>query len=378
MLVNAAVALGLAPVHRLHRRRARHHRRRLGDAVASSGAAPAADGRSRRAGRPARGAACRASLAACLVMGAVLLVAARLLAPRRSPPTPAATARSRCWSRSAWRAYAAGGGRHRRPAPGRHPRRDAPGLTAGAAGHRRRGAAGDAAAPITPRPERPMPARRQPASGEPRPMARRHVQPRVFSGIQPSGNLTLGNYLGALRRWVEMQDGHPDALLRRRPARDHRLAGPGRAPPRHPRGRRGLPRHRPRPRALDPLQPVPGARPRPARLDLQLRRPARLAEPDDPVQGQGRQGPRGLLGRALRLSGADGRRHPALPRHPRPGRRGPEAARRARPRHRREVQPRLRRRLLPAARAGHRGRRHPRHVACATAPRRCRSPTPPT
>jgi tryptophanyl-tRNA synthetase len=31
-------------------------------------------------------------------------------------------------------------------------------------------------------------------------------KPRVFSGIQPSGNLTLGNYLGALRRWVEMQD----------------------------------------------------------------------------------------------------------------------------------------------------------------------------
>jgi len=29
---------------------------------------------------------------------------------------------------------------------------------------------------------------------------------RVFSGIQPSGNLTLGNYLGALRRCVEMQD----------------------------------------------------------------------------------------------------------------------------------------------------------------------------
>src|SRR3954469_13923724 len=31
-------------------------------------------------------------------------------------------------------------------------------------------------------------------------------QPRVFSGIQPSGNLTLGNYLGALRRWVTMQN----------------------------------------------------------------------------------------------------------------------------------------------------------------------------
>ncbi|XDA98400.1 tryptophan--tRNA ligase [Sulfitobacter sp. LCG007] len=30
--------------------------------------------------------------------------------------------------------------------------------------------------------------------------------PRVFSGIQPSGGLTLGNYLGALRRFVQMQD----------------------------------------------------------------------------------------------------------------------------------------------------------------------------
>jgi tryptophanyl-tRNA synthetase len=30
--------------------------------------------------------------------------------------------------------------------------------------------------------------------------------PRVFSGIQPSGGLTLGNYLGALKRFVEMQD----------------------------------------------------------------------------------------------------------------------------------------------------------------------------
>ncbi|SEO03114.1 tryptophanyl-tRNA synthetase [Salinihabitans flavidus] len=30
--------------------------------------------------------------------------------------------------------------------------------------------------------------------------------PRVFSGIQPSGNLHLGNYLGALKRFVEMQN----------------------------------------------------------------------------------------------------------------------------------------------------------------------------
>ena len=31
------------------------------------------------------------------------------------------------------------------------------------------------------------------------------VRKRVFSGIQPTGNLHLGNYLGALRNWVETQ-----------------------------------------------------------------------------------------------------------------------------------------------------------------------------
>lgn len=33
-------------------------------------------------------------------------------------------------------------------------------------------------------------------------------RPRVFSGIQPSGSLHLGNYLGAIRQWVAMQDTH--------------------------------------------------------------------------------------------------------------------------------------------------------------------------
>jgi len=31
---------------------------------------------------------------------------------------------------------------------------------------------------------------------------------RVFSGIQPSGNLHLGNYLGALKNWVAIQDAY--------------------------------------------------------------------------------------------------------------------------------------------------------------------------
>ncbi len=32
--------------------------------------------------------------------------------------------------------------------------------------------------------------------------------PRVFSGVQPTGNLHLGNYLGAIKRFVEMQTSH--------------------------------------------------------------------------------------------------------------------------------------------------------------------------
>ena len=31
---------------------------------------------------------------------------------------------------------------------------------------------------------------------------------RIFSGIQPSGVATLGNYLGAIQNWVALQDGH--------------------------------------------------------------------------------------------------------------------------------------------------------------------------
>ena len=35
---------------------------------------------------------------------------------------------------------------------------------------------------------------------------------RIFSGIQPSGNLHIGNYLGAIRQWVDLQESH-DALF---------------------------------------------------------------------------------------------------------------------------------------------------------------------
>ena len=39
--------------------------------------------------------------------------------------------------------------------------------------------------------------------------------PTIFSGIQPTGVPHLGNYLGALRSWVDLQDGadHPDQCI---------------------------------------------------------------------------------------------------------------------------------------------------------------------
>ena len=36
---------------------------------------------------------------------------------------------------------------------------------------------------------------------------------RIFSGVQPTGNLHLGNYLGAIRNWVRLQDEFEDCLF---------------------------------------------------------------------------------------------------------------------------------------------------------------------
>lgn len=36
--------------------------------------------------------------------------------------------------------------------------------------------------------------------------------PRIFSGVKPSGGLTLGNYLGAIKRWVDAQQDGPQSL----------------------------------------------------------------------------------------------------------------------------------------------------------------------
>ncbi len=47
--------------------------------------------------------------------------------------------------------------------------------------------------------------------GERRPVQFLGVKKTVFSGIQSTGNVHIGNYIGALRQWVDMQDTH-DAI----------------------------------------------------------------------------------------------------------------------------------------------------------------------
>ena len=156
-------------------------------------------------------------------------------------------------------------------------------------------------------------------------------QERVFSGVQPTGNLHLGNYLGAIKRFVELQDRYDCIYC---VVDLHAITvwqDPGRAArTRSARSTAAFIACGIDPEEAHRVQPEPGGRARRARLGVQLRRPARLAQPHDPVQGEGRQGPRERLGRALRLSGADGGRHSGLSRHPRAGRRGPEAASRTR------------------------------------------------
>ena len=38
-------------------------------------------------------------------------------------------------------------------------------------------------------------------------------KPILLSGIQPSGHLCIGNYLGALKNWVNLQESHDSIFL---------------------------------------------------------------------------------------------------------------------------------------------------------------------
>ncbi len=191
---------------------------------------------------------------------------------------------------------------------------------------------------------------------------------RIVSGIQPTGNLHLGNYLGAIRNWVRMQDERPRRGTTACSSWPTCTRSPCRTIPRSCSANTlemvaalvacGID-----PRPLGAVQPGAGARPRRAAMAAERHRADGLAEPHDAVQGQVGQEPRRRQRRAVHLSGAAGRRRAALPGDPRAGGRGPEAAPRTGARHRAEVQ----QRLLPSEDA----------AACSPCPNRSSRPTPP-
>ncbi len=173
---------------------------------------------------------------------------------------------------------------------------------------------------------------------------------RVFSGIQPTGELHIGNWLGAVKNWVELQDRFdclycvvdlhvltvkydPAVLADRTRDMAVSLLAAGIDPD----------------RAIA-VRAIAGARAYPARVVLHQRRGHWRAGADDAVQGQG-DSDGADPGESAPLPGAPGRGHPALPGQQGAGRRRPGAAPRAVPRHRPELECRVlaRRPLLPGA-----------------------------
>ena len=182
---------------------------------------------------------------------------------------------------------------------------------------------------------------------------------RIFSGIQPTGDLHIGNYLGAIRHWVREQNRRRP-LLRRRPPRAHGRRRARRAAPQHHRDRHGAARRGPRPRGLHGVRPEPRRRAHPALRGSRVHRDLRRAAPDDPVQGEVRA-KRGRPRRTAHLPDPHGRRHPAVRHRARPGRRRPAPAPRAHPGARRALQQPLRRDVRRARRPSSRRFARARH-----------------
>ena len=203
-------------------------------------------------------------------------------------------------------------------------------------------------------------------------------KPLVFSGMQPTNTLHLGNYLGALKNWVRLQDEMPCLYC---VVDMHALTQSSRIPRRSLRATREVTAAYIA-SGVDPARSIlfnQSQVPEHAELAWIFNCVARhgLARPHDAVQGKGGQAPRERAASDyLYLSNADGRRHSRLQGDACAGRRRPEAASRAGARHRAEIQQRFRRAgFFPAAGTRDHRAGNARHVACATARRRCRNPT---
>ena len=90
---------------------------------------------------------------------------------------------------------------------------------------------------------------------------------RIFSGVQPTGGLHLGNYLGAVRNFADLQDDYECVYC----VVDLHAITTWQDPTKladQTRDHRGFSRCRDRPEKRDHLQPVAGPRSRRARVGL--------------------------------------------------------------------------------------------------------------
>ena len=203
-------------------------------------------------------------------------------------------------------------------------------------------------------------------------------KPLVFSGMQPTNTLHLGNYLGALRNWVKLQASMPCIYcvvdMHAITVETDQGAGAGDA-----RSHRRLYRRRRRSQALDHVQPVAGRGH--AELAWVFNCVARIGWLDRMTQFKDKAGKHGenasvglfvypvlmaadiLVYRATHVPvGEDQKQHLELAR---------DIAQKFNNDFRRAG-------FLSAARAVHRRARARASCRCATARRRCRSPTSPT
>ena len=80
------------------------------------------------------------------------------------------------------------------------------------------------------------------------------MQGRIFSGIQPTSGIHLGNYLGAIRHWVRLQSAYECIYCLVDQHALTTLHAPERDARQHPRGGGGADRGRRRPAPLDPVR----------------------------------------------------------------------------------------------------------------------------
>ena len=145
----------------------------------------------------------------------------------------------------------------------------------------------------------------------------------IFSGIQPSGNLTLGNYIGALGNWKLLEDDYDCIYSVVDLHAINCAAGSGAAAPAVPAGASILLAC-----GLDPekslILPEPCAGALPAGMGAQLVYIYGRTQPHDQFKDKAARHADNINGGPVRLSGAHGGGYTALPGGSGAGRRGPE------------------------------------------------------